>query len=584
MTGDIARAPAGGRGEASSVADRWRVLWVSLALFIAALGVRLLAAQQQPVWTDELYHVLAGSSLHNGHGLQIYEGVYERDPMFTWIVSNLAPYFTWNLFVPRLPAVVAGALLVAIVFAWLRFRSDWIAALAAAIFLCLSEIAVQQSAYVRFYSIHGLFFWLAAISAYDLFSAPGLGRRIGIGATGAVSALIALHLQPITIFGLAAIAVWGGWAYFRSGAVSKRTNAILLWGLGLAAVVAILVGLLRPDVMVRAVWEFTHSEQWNKKLSRDVLYYVKYMILQYPLMISGFGVAAVLAYRERPSLTVLCLCIVLISGTALSVAGMKSPRYFLFAMPFVFTVCGLGLSAGWRLLVRSLPAGQAGQGRARRWFWPALVGFSMVAALIVSPGFVVTIASSLGGLKRAVAARSFLFAAPADEPWQSQRAKVAAALSGRSVILTTEEFRTLRYFGAYDIAIVPSYGDEIGKKEFVLDKRTGRPHISTLRNIEFVYSCYPTGALMLSSDQWPATGDLDPDIQTFLDQHARHQVFSVKDVPEQLHLLTWEHPAASPTPACAALMRRIGQGHRPASETIARVVAEPGGGRIARRG
>lgn len=579
MTAEIARAPAAARHEVSRVSDRWGVLWATLALFVAALVVRLIVAEQQPVWTDELYHILAGRSLGEGRGLQVYEGAYTRDPLFTWLVSLLTPYYTWNLFIPRLPAVVAGALQVSLVFAWLRYRSDWIAAAAAALFLCLSEIAVQQSAYARFYSVHALFFWLAAAALYDLFQPSGPARRIWAGVFVVAGVAISLHLQPTTLFGLAGLGIWGAWMYFRSGVCSRRTNTILVSGLALLGLAgAALFAVLRPDLITHAIWEFTHTEQWNRKASEDLLYYVKYMAQAYPVMTSGFLVFAALAYRYRPHLTILCLLIVGITGGALSIAGMKSARYFLFALPFVFTICGLGVSEGWRLLARALPAGDG-----RRPFWLALAGVSLIASLSLSPGFVATLGSTLGGLKRAAATRSLMFSTPADQPWESLRAPVAAALSGRSVILTTEEFRTLRYFGAFDLALVPMNKGEGGKKDFVVDLRTGRPHISTPENVKLVYGCYPTGALLLKSDQWPASFELNADIQTFLDQHAQHQAFAVKGVPDQLHVVSWDHPAAPPTAQCEALRRRMGQGHRPAGETIARIAAEPDGGRIALR-
>jgi hypothetical protein len=122
---------------------------------------------------------------------------------------------------------------------------------------------------------------------------------------------------------------------------------------------------------------------------------------------------------------------------------------------------------------------------------------------------------------------------------------------------------------------------ENGAQEFLVDTRTGRPHVSTPQNIQLIYACYPTGALILVSDIWPATFELNAGIQSFLDQHARHQAFAAPGVPAQLHVLSWDHPAAPPSQACDLLKARVGKDHRPASETIDRIVAEPSGGRIA---
>jgi hypothetical protein len=577
MTKDTVSALSA-RRERARVSDPWRVLIVAAALFVVALAVRLLLAEQQPVWTDELYHLLAAKSLSQGQGFHVYEGQYTRDPLFTWIISLVSPYFSWNLLLPRLPAALAGALQVALVFAWLRGRSGWVAGLAAALFLCFSELAVQQSAYVRFYSFHALFFWLAATSAYDLFDAPDLARRLRIGAVGLVGALVSLHLQPTTIFGLGAIAIWAIGMYVRSGAVSKQTNVVLITLAALSVAAFAGVALMRPRLITHAIWEFSHSEQWNQKASRDLLYYAKYVVKQYPLLALGALPAFLLAYRQKPSLATLCLSIVTISGAALSVAGMKSTRYFLFALPFFFTICALGLSAAWRPFVGRPPAGA---GETKRRLWLMLAGLAVAAGLAANPGFFSTLASSAGGLQRAAAARSLMFSAASDEPWQSRRAEVAAALAGRSVILTTEEFRTLRYFGAFDIALVPMNKGENGAQEFLVDTRTGRPHVSTPQNVRLIYDCYPTGALILTSDVWPATFELNAGIRSFLDQYARHQAFAAPGVPAQLHVVSWDHPPAPPSAACDLLRTRVGKNHRPASETIERIATEPGGGRIA---
>jgi hypothetical protein len=210
-----------------------------------------------------------------------------------------------------------------------------------------------------------------------------------------------------------------------------------------------------------------------------------------------------------------------------------------------------------------------------------LAGLAVAAGLAANPGFFSTLASSAGGLQRAAAARSLMFSAASDEPWQSRRAEVAAALAGRSVILTTEEFRTLRYFGAFDIALVPMNKGENGAQEFLVDTRTGRPHVSTPQNVRLIYDCYPTGALILTSDVWPATFELNAGIRSFLDQYARHQAFAAPGVPAQLHVVSWDHPPAPPSAACDLLRTRVGKNHRPASETIERIATEPGGGRIA---
>ncbi|HEX6111349.1 MAG TPA: hypothetical protein VFZ10_03515, partial [Geminicoccaceae bacterium] len=63
--------------------------------------------------------------------------------------------------------------------------------------------------WARFYALHALVFWLGAIGTYALVEERfGLRTRLGLALGASLAFVLALHLQPLTLLGLAAIAFW----------------------------------------------------------------------------------------------------------------------------------------------------------------------------------------------------------------------------------------------------------------------------------------------------------------------------------------------------------------------------------------
>ena len=92
----------------------------ALILFLLALAVRLIHLARSP-HRDELFHVMAALSLLADGDLSVDGGSpYNRAWSFTYLIAGLFRLFGESLVVARLPGVLAGAGLVAILFLWVR--------------------------------------------------------------------------------------------------------------------------------------------------------------------------------------------------------------------------------------------------------------------------------------------------------------------------------------------------------------------------------------------------------------------------------------------------------------------------------
>src|ERR1700712_590095 len=117
-----------------------------LAVFAIALATRLIGLHHTP-YVDELNHVMAAHSLLAHGTLELDPGgePYTRARLFTYFVAALFRVFGASLVVARLPAVLAGAALVGVLFVWVRRVAGSGAAWVAAMLFCFQPQSIYLS-------------------------------------------------------------------------------------------------------------------------------------------------------------------------------------------------------------------------------------------------------------------------------------------------------------------------------------------------------------------------------------------------------------------------------------------------------
>ena len=129
----------------------------------------------------------------------VADGSYSRALVYSRAVALAFEIRGDDLISARLPALIAGLLLVAVVSGWITLRAGPVPGAVTGIVLAISPITVQMSVFARFYTFHALAIAVAVIAAFEA-TAPARSAPSRLLLAGAcIAALIAAwQLQETT--------------------------------------------------------------------------------------------------------------------------------------------------------------------------------------------------------------------------------------------------------------------------------------------------------------------------------------------------------------------------------------------------
>jgi 4-amino-4-deoxy-L-arabinose transferase-like glycosyltransferase len=535
-------------------------VWLSVALLLTvSLLVRLPGLDHFP-YHDELYTVLAARGWVASGVPQIGDGIYDRASLFTIIVARLFETFGDSLVMARLPAMIAGSLLVAAVFVWTRSVAGSLAGWISALFVCFSPLSIQLSQYARFYTLFALAFWLSAVGIYSLCAQrPGWRLGLAIAAGSVICLALSLHLQPLTVIGILGLGLWICLAVAIPWLWRQRGRPRVLWTIIPSGVLLVIIGAMAAiDTGIAAdLWrEFRTVPLHALPRASQIWFYQLELIQRYPTLWPVFPFLALLALATRPRPTLFCCCVFIPSFALLSLAAMKHFIYIYFAMPFLFVVWAVALARSghvlWRCIVSATEraVAQVAPDLPRGPFKWGLIALGLLF-LVVS-----------NGAPARTLLKPFGIALVADETsadWTSAAVVLRPWLEKASIVLTPDDMHALYYFGDYDIAVNPSLLSEIPNigggdaGEFSLDPRTGRAVVGTADSLRLIMACYPDGLLVADFTSYPAAwAGSESTAITSLIERAMRPI----DLPLESGVVAfyWERAeATSPPPECASL-------------------------------
>ena len=537
--------------------------WIGATLlFLLSVVVRAINLNRLPV-TDELYTLLAAQGwLHTG-APRIGDGIYERAQAYTFLLAGWLAAFGDNLVSARALSLLFGSCLVVAVFLWTRRVAGHLVAWITGVFLALEPLSVDVSQFVRFYTLHALVFWLSVTGAYALVTrSHPPGKRMLIVLSTIVGFLFALHLQILTMIGLAGLGVWlvltVGIPWLRAQD-ARRRHVVLAAALGLVLLTG--AALLLSGEAMALLKNYRSAPLWNRAHRNEFWYYHIYVVERWPTLWSLTPLALLLALVHRPRPAVLCMCVFVVSFVLLSFGGMKDPRYLFFATPFLFVLWGIGLAKAFDLLYPWLVGATD---RVLRRLAPYLAGRAVrtgficagVAFLVASNGGAIKALLSLGGT-RLIAAEGGV-GVDADTgraDWAAVRASLSPLLDTASIILTASDVHFLHYLGDYDIALNSNRLTEIPGGEFDSDPRTGRVVIGTANAIGRIIDCFPSGLIVTDAANWRSAVGIEDEAAAVI----QAETVEVALPPEARVLaFRWEHPVPDPPPAtCATLPKKL---------------------------
>lgn len=528
--------------------------WLTPLLLMLAAGLLYTINLDRLPHPDELHHAIAARGLLEHGSPAIAEGVYTRTLLHTWMVAGAYALFGDSLAVARLPSLVCMALLVGLLFAWLRHQAGPLAAWIGAGLFAVSPFAVDTAQFARFYAPQCLALFVAAVLIHEaVLSREGLRRRLVLAALALPPLLLAIYFQPTSLIGMAGIGVWALGAlalpWLAHDAVPARRK--LAWSLGAVALGLVALLLAWQMGILADLWRrYRWTPLFNQDTQDQFWFYHAWFSLLYPTLWPLTGILGLVAVAARPRPAAFALTVFALAFLLNSIAAAKSLRYIVYAQPFLFAVWGIGLAALWPplrgflgRLRQELARGLGELGRPYRPVSGLLVAGAVLFLLLANPAWLRTTALLAD------------ITVPPEQPmadWPKVKPALEPWLQRADVVVTTEELATLYFLGRYDIRFSRSKLAELDaaeQREFGIDFRTGRPVISTTDSLERVFACYPTGVILGPRTSWNNPKLIDAESARLIEAQAQ-----AIPLPPGSHMFAygWEREAGTPPPAAAA--------------------------------
>lgn len=472
-----------------------------LILLLLALLVRV-AQIDVAAHVDEMYHVLAAMSWLENGTFSIGDGAYTRTPAYTILVAGALELFGENLLAARIPALLAGLGWIALVFEWTRRTVGLSAAWVAGLLLALDPASINLAQFARFYTLHGLLFGLGAVSIFWIGQSRTSRHRKAVVAGSALLTLgMAYYFQMTTAIGMTALVIWlvGNWvasAEGGNGEVGRRVRLLLILSL-------ISVGAAYAFGVVQEIWSvYRSTAEWAQYRADQWRFYHWWFEERFPVLWRLYPLALLLTIGKRRPVGLFCAVMFVVPFLIHSGAGPKHERYLYYAMPFFFVTWGIVLStvlprilSASRSAVSSLRFPELGQ-RSRRALAIFAVAVVLAFPVYTSPAFTMSMSMVLeDGLDRPYG----------QAEWKAAAAELSPRLNEKEAVLATRAVKAMYYLGRVDAELikdppVDALLSHVGI--FEIDRRMGRPVISSPRGLELFLRCHLSGLIVVERKLW----------------------------------------------------------------------------------
>ena len=530
------------------------VIAAPLAVFAIALVARLIGLHHTP-YVDELNHVMAAHSLLERGTMELAPGgePYTRARLFTYFVAALFRVFGESLAVARIPAVIAGAALVATLFVWVRSVAGRGAAWTAAMLFCFQPQSLYLSQLARFYTIQALCFFIGATLIFRVVTERSLTRARAMQLCAGALLLFALtlHLQIITIVGIAGVLAW---AVADRACASLRRSQLLVSITALVVVAAIVAFAIQRGAFSRQLALFTYVDQWAAANRHNVRYYHDLFLDQYATIWTLFPLLALLAISRNGRAALFCLVPFGIAFVAHSLAAWKAERYLFSVMPMFCAVAGIGIAEG---ASRVRPAIES----ALDW----IAGHSLPPrALSLALALVIAFVSTFAIIGNGAASYALKMLRTSDADWQlallyrgqpdweAARPVLGPEADSADVVISSSELKSLYYLHRADVLLSVDYLGDPRKPgpEFSIFRKLERPVVSTTESLKQLRACFPTGLLLAERGQWRTPWSIELGVADYIET----TMDPVKlPLPTRLIAYRWRSAVADSAASCQTI-------------------------------
>jgi len=473
-------------------------LWEVALITGLALGFRLLHLEELR-HLDSYFHIMAAASWVSEGTLSLGgERPYDRAYLFTYLVAAFQSLFGGTTFVAGLPSVLAGAAWVTALFLWVRSVAGRVAAWVAGLLFCFDVGSLALAHMVRFYTLHGLVFFLGAIGLYYLITRRPPIRVAAVTGLAVLAAFsLAFHLQYTTVIGGIALGVWLIIEIFPNIFHYLRDHraigfALVAPGLIIGSVAGFL--FLQSDMAAEHWHRFRSVPAWAEENRYKFWFYISPLERTFPLLWALFPLAAVIAVARYGRPAIFSIVLFAVPLILHSLAAFKATRYLSYAMPFYFAIGGFAVAA-------VLPELKAVARKAVLNMGGIHLPDRIVSSVTVSLLTLLFVAVALTSRPNWWSAYTFI--AHNERPfsvgsghWDKATTWLEPVIDSVDVIATSGGLPTAYYYlkRVHVMAgVVPP-----GEEEFVaVSERMGIPLISEPQSVETLVRCHSSGLVLL---------------------------------------------------------------------------------------
>jgi len=473
-------------------------VWEALAITAIALVARFVHLDTV-VHVDDYLQVLAARSwLQEGHLGIGGEQEYTRAFLYTYLVAGFMALFGESTYAARLPAAIAGAAWVTALFLWVRFVAGRGAAWIAAILFCFNPVVLELSWMVRFYTLHGLVFFVGAIGVLHLAErTPAWPRSLILGGGLLLAFSLSYHLQVTTIVGLMGLSAWLiiGYAPVVRDAAARLPRRTA-WSIGMGVVLLLGVTFLLGRPVAALFWDrFQTVPLWAASRQDDLLYYYHQMRRPYPLLWGLFPAAIIVAIAAVGRPAVFATVLFSIPFLVHSLAAFKQDRFLAYAFPFFFAIWGIAIASLVPPLIRAARVTVArtfGSNEERRMVRVGALGLVTVSVLAV----VVTNPAAAAGIRMSLPGR--LPAEYVGADWRSPATLLGPELAASELVLVSTGAPALFALDRVDFLVSRGAGPfEFGKNALM-----GVGVIAKGESLRELVRCHRSGIVLVEAGRW----------------------------------------------------------------------------------
>lgn len=476
--------------------------WEVALIMLLALAFRLIQLDESR-HPDDYYHLMAAASWLREGTLSIGgDEPYDRAYLFTYLVAVFQGLFGETTYVARLPAVMAGVAWVVVLFLWVRSVAGRSAAWVAALLFCFDSGSLALAHMVRFYTLHGLVFFLGAIGLYYLVvKRPNWGGTALIGVTVIAALSLAYHLQLTTVIGGVALIVWLAVELFPRALaylINYRSKAVVFGAPVLALGLFSGLVLLQFDVLAAYWARFSSVPMWAEATGEDLAYYFRILNGRYPVLWALFPLAALIAIAKGGRPAIFAFVLFTVPFILHSLAAFKAERFLGYAMPFFFATWGIAIG----LLFPKLKA---------------IAKEALVSVIRVQPpervlavaasGVLIVVMASLILTNKTLWSSVYRVVVQTELPshmrhpnWDKAVPLLRPYLDSVEVVLASGGGPPFYHLDRVHAVVHAEYLG--GRPEFSFSDRLGLPVISSADSLELLIRCHKSGLVVIDRYRW----------------------------------------------------------------------------------